>query len=57
MRSNDLAVAGGPDLDRLFDEAGEAMADALGGAAVEAEHVLVEIGLEMRGADGTVVGP
>ena len=32
------------------------MADFLGGAAVEAEDVLVEIGREMLLADGAVVG-
>ena len=32
------------------------MADALGGAAVEAEDELVEIGRQMLGADGAVVG-
>ena len=42
--------------DRLLNQAGEAVADALGGPAVEAEDVLVEIGREMLGADRTMVG-
>ena len=32
------------------------MADALGGATIEAEHVLVEVGLEVLGADRPVMG-
>ena len=44
-----MAVGGGCGLDGLLDEAGEAVADALGGAAVEAEHVLVEIGRQVLG--------
>ena len=54
--ADDGAVGGGRGEDRLLDQAGEAVADALGGAAVEAEDVLVEIGLEVLGADRTVVG-
>jgi hypothetical protein len=40
---------------RLLDHADEAMADALGGAAIEAEHELVEIRREVLAADGTVM--
>ena len=43
-------------MDRLLDQTGETVTDALGGAAVEAEHVLVEVGLEVFGADRTVMG-
>src|SRR5947209_8176174 len=50
------AVGAGLGLHRLLDEAGEAVADALGGAAIEAEDVLVEIGGQMLLADGTVAG-
>ena len=42
--------------DGLLDEAGEAVGDALGGPAVEAEDVLVEIGLQVLRADRTMVG-
>ena len=52
----DGAVGGGWGEDGLLDQAGEAVADALGGAAVEAEDVLVEIGLEMLLADRAVMG-
>ena len=40
----------------MLDEPGEAVGDAGGGASVEAEDVLVEIGLEVLRADGAVVG-
>src|SRR3954468_18615499 len=40
----------------LLDQAGEAMADALGGAAVEAEDVLVQVPLQVLRADGAVMG-
>src|SRR3954454_13107342 len=55
-RHDDGTVGGGPGLYRLLDEAGEAVADALGGAAVEAKDVLVEIGGQTLLADRTVVG-
>src|SRR4051794_349692 len=55
-RHDDGTVGGGPGLYRLLDEAGEAVADALGGAAVEAEDVLVEMGGQMLLADRTMVG-
>src|SRR6187200_2497959 len=42
--------------DRLLDQPGEAVSDALGGATIEAEHVLVEISREMLLADGAVMG-
>src|SRR3954463_14546571 len=40
----------------VLDEAGEAVADPLGGAAVEAERVLVEVGGEVLLAHRAVVG-
>jgi hypothetical protein len=40
----------------LLDQAGEAMGDALGGSAVEAEDVRVETGLQVLGADRPMVG-
>ena len=46
----------GLDAHGVLDEAGEAVADALGGAAVEAEHVLVEVGGEVLLAHRAVVG-
>src|SRR5947209_16623570 len=44
---DDLAVSGGPGLDGLLDQPGEAVADEGGGAAVEPEDVLVEVGGEV----------
>ena len=52
----DGAVGGRLGEDGLLDQAGEAVGDALGGPAVEAEDVLVEIGLQVLGADRTMVG-
>ena len=52
----DGAVGGRLGEDGLLDQAGEAVADALGGAAVEAEDVLVEIGRQVLLADRAVVG-
>src|SRR4051794_6207922 len=46
-RSDDGVVADGAGADGLLDDAGEAVAEVFGGAAVEAEHELVEIGREM----------
>jgi hypothetical protein len=40
----------------VLDDAREAVADAPGGAAVEAEHELVEIGRQVLVADSAVVG-
>src|SRR3954452_15107122 len=53
---DDGPVGGGPGADGLLDEPGEAVADALGGAAVEPEHVLVEVGRQVLAADRAVVG-
>src|SRR3954454_5272086 len=51
-----MSVAGRLDAHGVLDEAGEAVADPLGGAAVEAERVLVEIGGEVLLARRAVVG-
>src|SRR4051812_6755651 len=40
----------------LLDQAGEAVADALGGAPVEAEDVLVQVPLQVLRADGAGMG-
>src|SRR4051794_41515341 len=48
---DDGPVGDGPGADGLLDEPGEAVADALGGAAVEPEHVLVEGGRQVPLAD------
>src|SRR3569623_2806144 len=53
---DDLAVSGGPGLDGLLDQPGEAVADEGGGAAVEPEDVLVEVGGEVLLAPRAVVG-
>src|SRR3954453_19791364 len=53
---DDGPVGGGPGADGLLDEPGEAVADALGGAAVEPEHVLVGGGRQVLAADRAVVG-
>src|SRR5438270_2490193 len=53
---DDLAVSGGPGLDGLLDQPGEAVADEGGGAAVEPEDVLVEVGGEVLPAHRPVVG-
>src|SRR4051794_41297129 len=53
---DDLAVSGGPGLDGLLDQPGEAVADEGGGAAVEPEDVLVEVGGEVLLAHRAVVG-
>src|SRR3954470_3570425 len=55
-RSDDRAIGGGPDLDRVLDQPGEAVADELSGAAIEAEHILVEVGGELLLAHSPVVG-
>src|SRR3954469_22490591 len=55
-RSDEISVAGRLDAHGVLDEAGEAVADPLGGAAVEAERVLVEIGGEVLLAHRAVVG-
>ena len=54
--ADDGAVAGGWGEDGLLDQASEAVADAFGGAAIETEDVLVEVGLQMLLADRTVMG-
>src|SRR3954451_11364328 len=53
---DDLAVSGGPGLDGLLDQPGEAVADEGGGAAVEPEDVLVEVGGQVLLAHRAVVG-
>src|SRR3954453_16222602 len=53
---DDPAVSGGPGLDGLLDQPGEAVADEGGGAAVEPEDVLVEVGGEVLPAHRAVVG-
>src|SRR3954453_7110570 len=55
-RSDEISVAGRLDAHGVLDEAGEAVADPLGGAAVEAERVLVEVGGEGLLAHRAVVG-
>ena len=56
-RSGDeVAVGRGWGEDALLDDAGEAVGDAPGGAAVEAEDELVEVGRQMLLGDGAVVG-
>jgi hypothetical protein len=42
--------------DGVLDQAGEVVADDLGFPAVEAEDELVEVVLQVLGADGAVVG-
>src|SRR3954453_6461730 len=51
-----MSVAGRLDAHGVLDEAGEAVADPLGGAAIEAERVLVEEGGEGLLAHRAVVG-
>src|SRR4051812_40241717 len=53
---DDPAVSGGPGPDGLLDQPGEAVADEGGGAAVEPEDVLVEVGGEVLLAHRAVVG-
>src|SRR4051794_1962865 len=53
---DDLAVSGRPGLDGPLDQPGEAVADEGGGAAIEPEHVLVEVGGEVLLARRAVVG-
>src|SRR3954469_8324980 len=55
-RSDEISVAGRLDAHGVLDEAGEAVADPLGGAAVEPEDVLVEVGGEVLLAHRAVVG-
>src|SRR3954462_11881811 len=40
----------------LLDQAGEAVADDLGGAPVEAEYLLVQVPFQVLRADGAVMG-
>jgi len=53
---NDAAVGGGWGLDGVLDQPSEAVADGVGFPAVEAEDELVEVALQVLGADGAVVG-
>src|SRR3954453_23334132 len=53
---DDLAVSGRPGLDGPLDQPGEAVADEGGGAAIEPEDVLVEVGGEVLLAHRAVVG-
>src|SRR3954469_10397092 len=55
-RSDEISVAGRLDAYGVLDEAGEAVADPLGGGAGEAESVLVEVGGEVLLARRAVVG-
>src|SRR4051794_7410984 len=55
-RGDDGPVGSRLGADGLLDEAGEAVADAPGGAAVEPEHVLVEVGRQVLGADSAMMG-
>src|SRR3954453_6993391 len=55
-RGDDGPVGGRPGADSLLDEAGEAVADAPSGAAVEPEHVLVEVGRQVLPADRAMMG-
>src|SRR3954469_22819768 len=55
-RGDDGPVGSRLGADGLLDEAGEAVADAPGGAAVEPEHVLVEVGRQGLGADRAMMG-
>lgn len=43
-RCDEGAVGGWRDLDGVLEQAGEAVADAVGGAAIEADDELVEVG-------------
>src|SRR5881397_1901563 len=53
---DDLAVSSRPGLDGPLDQPGEAVADEVGGAAVEPKDVLVEVGGEVPLARRAVVG-
>ena len=53
---DDGAIGGGRGFYRVLDQAGEAVADGLGLAPVEAEDELVEVALQVLGPDGAVVG-
>src|SRR3954452_22353179 len=53
---DDLAVSGRPGLDGPLDQPGEAVADEGGGASIEPEDVLVEVGGEVLLAHRAVVG-
>jgi hypothetical protein len=53
---DDVPAGDGWGREGLRDDAGAAVGDALGGAAVEAEDLRVEIGFSMLGADGAMVG-
>ena len=53
---HDAAIGGRRGFHGVLDQAGEAVADGLGLAAVEAEDELVEVALQVLGPDGAVVG-
>src|SRR3954464_12307022 len=53
---DDLGAGGRPGLDGPLDQPGEAVADEGGGAAIEPEDVLVEVGGEVLLAHRAVVG-
>ena len=44
---DDAAIGGGRGFDGVLDQAGEAVADGLGLASVEAEDELVEVALQV----------
>ena len=53
---DDAVIGGWRGFDGVLDQAGEAVADGLGLASVEAEDELVEVALQVLGADGAMVG-
>ena len=52
---DDAAIGGWRGFDGVLDQPGEAVAEGLGVAAVEAEDEFVEVALEVLGPDGAVV--
>ena len=52
----DRGVGLGRVVDGVLEEAVEEQADVAGAAAVEAERELVEVGVELVGLDGALVG-
>ena len=53
---HNAAIGRGRGLDGMLDRPGEAVADGLGLPAVEAEDELVEVVLQVLGADSAMVG-
>ena len=53
---DDAAIGSRRGVDGVLDQPGEAVADGVGVAAVEAEDELVEVALQVLGSDGAVVG-